>query len=322
MIYDWLSFSTKIDTKSSVIELLGLKDLPFQDLKGFYGYRDRKYFDGIGVHFNGRRDMGVLVEMSGNGCRAWEQFGTGDYDGLFKLISNNYSTKSEERKMNLTRLDVAYDDFKGLLDLEVLKKDTEAQNFVSRFKDWQVIQGTSGDSVIHGSRKSDVYIRIYDKRAQLELDEIYHWVRCEIQLRKERAMGFINLPGVVDLKYFEVLNNYLRYTVPSDDTNVSRRANAPYWDKWLATSKKSSVYTKPGTDYNLNNLLGFAIGQGGAAISTAINILGVDSFMKLLFESRKYKTISPKYLELLNRYDAGFSNEVLKFLDERGVYEV
>lgn len=72
--YDYLSFTSKIDSVNSIAALLGLSDLSFETIKGFYGYRDRLYFDGISIHFNGRPGMGVCVEMSGHGCRNFEKY--------------------------------------------------------------------------------------------------------------------------------------------------------------------------------------------------------------------------------------------------------
>ena len=86
IIYDWITFTSKIHSQLSIVEFLGLQDLKFENLKGFYGYRDRLYFDGISIHYNGREDMGICVEMSGKGCRAWEKYGNSDYDGLFSEI--------------------------------------------------------------------------------------------------------------------------------------------------------------------------------------------------------------------------------------------
>jgi DNA relaxase NicK len=75
-------------------------------VKGFYGYQDRLYYDGISIHHNGTAEMGICAEMSGQGCRNFESFGKGNYDDIFALILENYDDDSERRQMNITRLDV------------------------------------------------------------------------------------------------------------------------------------------------------------------------------------------------------------------------
>ena len=72
VLYDWLSFTSKVHTPDDLIAALGLSHVPWTETKGARGYRDRKYFSSISVHYNGRHDMGVWVEMSGQGCRTFE----------------------------------------------------------------------------------------------------------------------------------------------------------------------------------------------------------------------------------------------------------
>ncbi len=319
IIYDYLSFSSKIHSLNSIIEFLGLQDVRFENLKGFYGYRDRLYFDGISIHYNGREDMGICVEMSGKGCRTWEKYGNSDYDGLFAEILENYSDDSEKREINITRLDVAYDDFDGILDLPLLLKETQALHYVSRFKDWQVINGNKGASVNHGSTRSNIYIRIYDKRLEQNVQKIIkHWVRCEIQMRKECALGFIKLKDSIEKKYFMVLNNYLRYVVPNDnESNYSRLYTAPYWLNFIESAEKRSIFCKPADNYSFDKLYAFVNNQLSGAISTYIDIVGAEQFLTDINNSRKGKKLNPKYQTLKEQYDI-HSNNILDYLSERG----
>ena len=73
--------------------------------------------------------------MSGSGCRSWETYGSGDYDGVFSEILQNIETKG----MNITRLDVAYDDFDGVLDLLYLMQAAQHGDYASRLQDIEVI---------------------------------------------------------------------------------------------------------------------------------------------------------------------------------------
>lgn len=319
IIYDFLTFSSKIHSTSAIIDFLGLNDIKFETLKGFYGYQDRLYFDGISIHFNGRDKMGICVEMSGKGCRTWEKYGNSDYDALFSEILYNYSDDSEKRNMNITRLDVAYDDFIGVLDLPLLCRETQALHFVSRFKDWSVIYGNKGISVTHGSMKSNVYIRIYDKRLEQNVQsQIEHWVRCEEQMRKECSLGFIMLKNNIEKKYFDVLNNYLRYIVPSEsDTNDRRLDTAPYWLNFIRSADKASIFHKPADNYSFDKLYSFVNNQLSGSISTYIDILGVEQFLTDINNSRKGKKLNPKYKMLKNEYDADV-NAISAYLAERG----
>ena len=89
VLYDWLSFTSKKHTPEELISAMGLSSCPWQEIKGAHGYRDRKYFSSISVHYNGREDMGVWVEMSGQGCRAFESISQLGWPGLFSFISES-----------------------------------------------------------------------------------------------------------------------------------------------------------------------------------------------------------------------------------------
>lgn len=322
IIYDYLSFTTKIHSISNVVDILGLHDVNFQNLRGFYGYKDRMYYDGIHIHYNGSEEMGICVEMSGQGCRNFETLGTGDYDSVFALILEHYSDKSNEREMNIKRLDVAYDDFDGVLDLPLLIQETQKHNFVARFNDWQCIVGNKGNSVNHGSNKSDVYIRIYDKKMERNRDDLEHWVRCEMQLRSVCALGFIKLNGDIRKNYFDVLNNYLRYILPSDNvTNKSMLVTAPYWLNFMESFDTKSIFAKPGVEYNISNLDNLVFNQMGGAVSTMIDVMGVDDFVNELKQRQKGKPLNPKYRDIKRQSEksdgiADYFNEKKKHSDE------
>lgn len=100
VLYDWLSFTSKNHTPEELIEALGLSHVNWTLTKGARGYRDRKYFSCISIHYNGRPDMGVWVEMSGQGCRTFESLSAVGWERLFSFIREN--------GLKITRLDVAY----------------------------------------------------------------------------------------------------------------------------------------------------------------------------------------------------------------------
>lgn len=187
IIYDWVSITSKIHSPDDFIRLLGLMDegISWEKVKGAHGYRDRLYWGSISIHYNGTEDMGIWLEMSGQGCRSFESYGTGDFESLFAEVLDN------PEQMKVTRLDVAYDDLSGVLDIEEICRDTEAQEYVSSFRGWNVQRGSEGSSVTLGSRSSEILIRIYDKAAERGFDDGRHWIRVEMQLRRERALSFL-----------------------------------------------------------------------------------------------------------------------------------
>lgn len=294
-MYDWVSFTIKCADPYYPIWLLGLDDCPWQDIKGAHGYQDRKYFNCISIHYNGRPEMGVWVEMSGQGCRAFESFGNGDYENLFKFIVAN------KDKCNLTRLDIAFDDRCGLLDIERLTADTLAKNYVSRATAWEIVQSLKGTSIVIGSPQSDVLIRIYDKAAERQLTDGSHWIRIELQLRRERCYEFVKLPYSIGEAWCGVILNYLRYVEPDgDDTNKWRWPLTDYWAEMIGAAAKLSIYEKPGVEYNLSNCEHYVFEQAGNAINALLQIYDVDTFLQKL-KKRKARR-NPKYEQMVDVY--------------------
>ena len=320
VIYDWLSFTTKIHSLDGIIAFLGLVDIHFEEARGRYCYNDRLCYDGINIMYNGRDDMGICVEFSGQGCRNFETFGTGDYQSIFDLISENWSPDKDKRQMNITRLDVAYDDLIGVLDLNYLMMAAQKGEYVSRCEDIEVIFSNKGCSVCHGSRlSSNVYIRIYDKKLERNRTDLAHWIRCEIKLKDDCARGFIGLGGDIRKNYFDVLNNYLRYITPSDDTNKRRVPTSVQWLNFIESWDSVSIFDKPGTSYNISNLCGYITSQLSGAISTYINVVGLETFCKDIVSSQREKQhkLNPKYQHILQT-NSKSNDSILEFLRERG----
>ena len=229
ILFDWLTFTSKIDSPESIMELLGLADISWQKMeKGRNGYRQRWMFENISILFDGAEGMGVCVDMTGTGCRAFETYSTTSWDDLFRAI---YFYPED---YNITRLDMACDDHTGILDIERLQDDTDEHLYVSRSKKWMVQYGSEGTTIYHGSPKSNMYIRIYDKAAERNLENV-HWIRVELQMRDEIASGFVDglMIHPVGVQFRGVLHNYLRYVVPEPDTNMSRWPMADYWSQLL-----------------------------------------------------------------------------------------
>lgn len=295
VIYDWLSFTCKTDDIYFIIDVLGLSDVTWQQIKGARGYRDRLYFSSISIHYNGREDMGVWVEMSGQGCRAFESLTDlpNKWEDLFYTI--------QDYKMNITRLDVACDDHMGLLDINEIVLDTHNKNFVSKSDYWEIIESSKGQSLQFGSYKSDILIRIYDKARERICPEGTHWIRCELQLRRERAAAFTRLTSTIGQSFCGVVINYLRFVYPDEtDTNKWRWAIKDYWGDYLENASRIQLYKSPGLEYNLENLENFVIKQAGNAIDTYIKIKGMSALQDAL--AKRCVIPNPKYQRLINEY--------------------
>lgn len=311
-LIDWLSFTSKIDSDSSIFDVLGLTGLKssFQLIYGFQGYRHRLYFDGISIHYCHSKNDGVWVEMSGQGCRNFETYSSISFTELFKIILSN----EDSGDYHTTRLDVAYDDFKRIIPLRKLSKQILDVHFVSKFnpKSCTVMQaaGRQGITCDLGSRKSDLKFRVYDKAfergyfEEIEKDG-FSWTRWEAQLRDDRASSFMrySLDSGVGRVFKGVVSNYFRtIDVNKSDSNKRRWKTSKWFLDFIGDVEKISLFTPCKTDYNLYKCERYVYTQAGNAVDTLIKIKGVDVFLSELSSSKSETT--PKYKELLSTYQA------------------
>lgn len=295
VIYDWLSFTSKVHTPDELINALGLGHVPWTETKGARGYRDRKYFSCISIHYNGREDMGVWVEMSGQGCRTFESLSSVGWDNLFKFIHDN--------ELHMTRLDVAYDDHTGILPLDRIIEDTRAGMFVSRMNYWETVLSSKGATVQIGSPQSKVLIRIYDKAAERGYDSDVHWIRCEMQLRDGRASEFTKIAMPIGEAFAGVLLNYLRFVEPdAEDSNKSRWPMKDYWANLVGDAQKISIFSVPGMEYNEECCKNYVVNQAGNAIDACLRMYGRVEFCKMI-ENRQTKH-NPKYDMIVDAHRA------------------
>ena len=323
IIIDWLSITSKKLSVKEMKEILGLQHASWEEGRGYHGYKTRYWYDSISIHCDGAGDMGIWLEMSGQGCRAFESYSdkrdlykTEMYEPLFRLVVDNPDD------FNITRLDVAYDDFEGVLDGKRVFDDTVNQKYRSKAEYWSATTSSDGLSVNVGSPRSKVLIRIYDKRAerlakitdadqrQRIEEDIPHWMRVELQLRDDRALQFIKtMAGCgksssecmpIGAVYTGVLANYLDYGY-----SAKAKGNAdklvwhtfPYWKDVLAGAEAISIYSQPGTEYNLVRCRNYVYNMAGNAVDALVKIEGVDGFLAGL-KDRHIKQ-NMKYIQLI-----------------------
>lgn len=300
ILFDWLTVSSKNTDPDFFIGLLSLKGADFQPTeKGMNGYKQRLFWENISVLYDGSEGMGTCLNLSGQGCRAFETYSNRTFQDLFEIILTN----SDDFK--ITRLDVAFDDHTGILDIDQLFYDCNDREFVSKMrsvkieKSFQTDKPEVGLSIYHGSNKSAILFRIYDKAVERgRVGE--HWIRVEMQLRDDRALEFLKLAEPIGERFRGVLYNYLRYVDDNGDSNRWRWDMKPYWAALLENVERIKLYTPCDVEYNISHLDNFVFGISGNAIDAAIKIHGRVEFLNRI----KNRTVSanPKYEKLVEDY--------------------
>ena len=303
ILIDWVSFTSKIHSVSDIVDLIGLRGSPFETVAGSKGFSHRSYWNGVSIHYcTDKENLNygwVWLEMSGQGCRVFETHGHGDYGKIFKAVLDH------PQDCRLTRLDVAYDDTKGVLDIDQICDQTRQEHFTARAKVHEAIYSNKGNSAYFGSKSSNVLIRFYDKAKErgYSEDQIEHWVRCELQLKDVNAFGFVQKLDERSLQdlYSGVLRNYLSFKDENPgDSNKRRWPVSDWWTQFLDGAVPISVYSKPGVDYNLKACERYVYSQPVGSLQTLIKIYGAPTVVASIMSCPPPK--NPKYQRLIADY--------------------
>lgn len=262
---DWVSFTVE-NTVESMDKLRGFFDDMGIEERDFGGMG---YDHSVSLGENGaiywsetRSDMGIHVRLPAQTLSAVETTPIGlirrviDWDGKF------------------TRLDIAFDDFDGLLDIDEMHRKIKAGELVTRWRKVKRIDGgkvgddeKTGDTINIGSRSSESFLRIYDKKLETEargktVENIDNWVRVEIELKGEKSDVFSRLladTAVTSVITPAVLCSELLYglidfkeTDFSGDTNKSRWETSDWWRDFIQVSSKLTL-SLPKTEKTLDD---------------------------------------------------------------------
>lgn len=244
-LIDWLSFTVKLGDPLEVIEKVGLSGLDFQLVESArYGYNRNYTVDGlINVMFSDKRsDMGVHVEMTGQGVRK--------YETLMEVSGFTWWQVFEYLRsfVNFSRIDLALDEYEGLVDFNDIIGKINRGEHVGRCRTFKVIAGRNskgehiGTTIYMGSNKSDIMLRVYEKNYErqqkgYEVDSDI-WNRWELVLKHEKANDFVTQLVENGCSYGglfkSILADLIRFVEPSaTDSNKRRWEKSPWWEKFL-----------------------------------------------------------------------------------------
>lgn len=188
-----------------------------------------------------RKDMGVHVKLPASALKALPRDAV---TVLCDLVA---------MQGKASRLDVAADDFEGLLDMNVMREKILRGEFVCRARNGREERSTFGQpghTLYFGSGRSDTLLRIYDKKAEqarqgVDVSFCKSWVRAELELKNDRADGAAQYiskhRGDWHIEAAGWLLNFLDFKDPGTDSNVSRWNTSPWWSLFVEHAKKARI---------------------------------------------------------------------------------
>lgn len=317
-LIDWVQV-TFFNFKSpyEIIEVLGLEENEFKDGLGLYSYSKSLISDGIQILYDGREDMGIHLQITGQGCRYYEEKNIKVWSKLFAEFLS-YDAK-------FSRLDLAIDDFKPYFKIPTVVNKIKKGELVSRFKTAiriekiNVLDGSNkGNTVYFGSPQSLIQIRMYEKKEEREekgykIEEgLESWNRTEIQLRNERANIAANLIAGYFLnsskedfdeeigKFISgILANYLRFVNKSNDENKSRWPVSNFWKEFIGDVEKLRL-TEVAPDKTIEDIRNWVEKQVATSLAVLETAYDIEMIKNIIEEGRK--RITNKHVNMLLRF--------------------
>lgn len=293
---DWFAFTLKGDNKSQypryvdlsfIVHFLGLDEefSNFVDTGAHLHYQHIYRYNNVSIKVPAPTDcltQGFNVEMTSQGI-AWYLSRRPVGYTLVDLMKKLRDLVNEGGySLNYSRVDFAVDDKivdgqerEKLLDLDVIIDSARKKEYSSLFRrankeglDFNISEdiskkGFGGRTLYFGNRKSNTFLRIYDKLAEQyeknkndskaisELFSVNHWVRFELEFKDKSANKLVALMLSCSAERFQqhipkVINTYIRF-VNNDDSCISRCSLKDWWLKFIGTAERakftSQVYT-------------------------------------------------------------------------------
>lgn len=272
---DWLAFSVRVDVDEGekwdqrLLEELGYDLAEFEEVPGRFFYNSGATLGNyINVYWNDpdknpdknrlkRSSDTMAVIFTGQGATDLANKWDSDWQSVMYLLK-------EWGGVNFTRIDLALDDYDGLVSFDKIEGKLKKGHYRSSRKAFNVHQSSDvkkrdlgrtiyiGNARADGGSKGNVYARFYDKRAQyLAKNELFPvavqnhweetgkevWQRYEISYSKKYAASIVDkiIEGQgVDKIFKTSLRNLLELLKPNpNDSNKSRWAVCDWWEQFL-----------------------------------------------------------------------------------------
>jgi phage replication initiation protein len=369
---DWLAFSVKCDDEEpkntldeNILSLLGYDfSEEFSDEisgKNFYN-RGATIGNYVNVFWNDytdkenpvRRNSSATMNVvfTGQGSTDLAIRNNNDWLKIFTILTT-YKTKGKPKdkpRVNITRIDIAYDDFDELVKFDDIEKKLKKGHYRSSKRSYNIVKTSDqngqrlGETIYIGNARTasgsrgNVYARFYDKLAQYreksqlvttDVREYWEetgkesWQRYEISYSKGYTNSIVEafLNGESIDKIFKTsLRNLLEILTPrGKDTNKNRWYKTRWWEDFLQYDERKG-FDLPERDVMLAETLEWI----RVAVLPSLNVLdkigqdrGFDVY-DLLRRAKKPIELSKKQSRLIadtqKKSDDEISGYLRKFL--------
>lgn len=238
-----------------------------------FGMTGCYWFNGVKIHYG----KYCILDMSGSGCRTLETLMGDGFDWqefiLWLLTGDGH----------ISRIDIACDDNDDAdpkLDMQKMIRHVIDKRYISKARFVTYIGGAE-EQVLIGAPASDKRIRIYNKSMERGFGPERHWIRCEIQLRDEKANQFwmhwfFEKIPIGEVFAGTVLETFRFTDEFYDGSNSDRLSVCCWWLDYLENVKRLRNLFYGGLVYNEMNVDRYIRHQAASSLKTFLGINGGD----------------------------------------------
>lgn len=321
ILIDWFAFSIKNLDEEFLVgnallvhrkleQLFDNAGIPLQTYSGGHGFTSGYMsFGGCRTYYGGK-NMVYHIQIHGSGCRV--------IDDIHPLGIVGFIDEMLAFDCKVTRLDLAADDREGLLKVDIIEKKHRAGEWTGTARVMTPLcprnafgELVSGATFYIGSRKTDKFIRIYDKAAQTETNG--HWVRCELELHDDYAADVAKMVSAYDKEgiadtYNRIVFDTIRFLIKRNDT-VTRSKVCKWWSDFLGSVTVGLRLTHP-PDTSLHRMLESFRYRSLGQLEVIKKTVGFTWVFDALSEWEKEKELSKRHKSIISEFNSSMFTEV------------
>lgn len=351
---DWLAFTYNERIGLDVIlnELNYTFD-EFEEVNGRYFYNSgytignyvNIYLNSSSKEVHKNSSPTINFVFTGQGCTdLWNRAGKTRENFL------NILSRLKKYDVKITRFDLAFDDFSGVFDFDMIENKLNAGEFRSSKRSFNIVRSSDvnknklGRTIYIGSsrsssQKGNFYLRFYDKKAQYEEkhqilpDEVLNsgiWQRAEISFTKQKANQVFynlldeNLGHDEDYIFKTNMRNLVEFLEPTIRQKTAKTQHrerwevCTWWEEFLSFDEKYT-FVSAERDVNLGNLLNWlkiSVIPSLKLLEVLGEIKGFDIYKILQDFSFNSDDFSKKQLRLLHDSLLSDTDDINKYINE------
>lgn len=238
----------------------------------------------------------LFVQISGAGCVQLDQHFKGGLQAFLQLL-NRYNVKMKRLDLAADEIGTETESDEYCLSIDRVVGHLDAGLATGSARSFTALgaktiatgKRKSGATVYIGNRKSDVFMRIYDKFSEQKLQGSGHWMRCELELHGDAAQKAFKCLVDTSDGYRERITELYRGLclglvrfIKERKSNVTRSETVDWWTDFLGGCTVGIRFTQEKEHKTLNSLMDWVDHSVLGALNVIYNTYGFPYLIRLM----------------------------------------